>query len=118
MSHCRLEQSDVTIRAHADRTKHACANRLRKLGGGPGSGVVFPHTRLNSSARLTSWMALVTWMPWGQASVQLNVVRQRHTPSVSLRMSSRASAPWSRESKMNRWAVTIAAGPKYEPSLQ
>ena len=37
-------------------------------------------------------MALVTWMPRGQASVQLNVVRQRHTPSTSLRMSRRSAA--------------------------
>ena len=57
-------------------------------------------------------------MPRGQASVQLNVVRQRHTPSTSLRMSSRSAAPSSRLSKMKRCALTIAAGPKYEPSLQ
>src|SRR3954464_7302504 len=75
-------------------------------------------TRLNSKARLTSWIALVTWMPRGQASVQLKVVRQRHTPSASLRMSSRSSDPSSRESKMNRCAFTIAAGPKYDPSFQ
>src|SRR5687768_1752557 len=63
-------------------------------------------------------MAFVTWMPRGQASVQLNVVRQRHTPSTSFRMSRRSSAPSSRLSKMNRCAFTIAAGPKYEPSVQ
>src|SRR3979490_277204 len=57
-------------------------------------------------------------MPRGQASVQLKVVRQRHTPSESLRMSRRASAASSRESKMNRCALTIAAGPKYWPSVQ
>src|ERR1700722_19241906 len=57
-------------------------------------------------------------IPRGQASVQLNVVRQRHTPSTSLRMSRRSAAASSRESKMNRCALTIAAGPKYEPSLQ
>ena len=67
--------------------------------------------RRNINARLTSWIALVTWMPRGQASVQLKVVRQRHTPSASDRISSRSSAPWSRESKMKRWALTIAAGP-------
>ena len=33
--------------------------------------------------RLTSWIAFVTWMPRGQASVQLNVVRQRNTPVFS-----------------------------------
>ena len=43
------------------------------------------------SARLTSWIALVTSMPRGHASVQLKVVRQRHTPSLSLRISSRCS---------------------------
>ena len=35
------------------------------------------------SACLTSWIALVTSMPRGQASVQLKVVRQRHTPPWS-----------------------------------
>ena len=45
-------------------------------------------------------------------AVQLKVVRQRHTPSTSLRMSKRSSAASSRLSKMNRCALTIAAGPK------
>jgi hypothetical protein len=58
-------------------------------------------------------------MPRGQASVQLKAsVRQRHTPSVSLRISRRWAAPSSRLSKMNRWAPTIACGPKYWPSVQ
>src|ERR1700729_2032000 len=74
--------------------------------------------RVNINARLTSWIALVTSMPRGQDSVQLNVVRQRHTPSTSLRISRRSAAASSRLSKMNRCALTIAAGPKYEPSLQ
>ena len=69
-------------------------------------------------ACLTSAIALVTWMPRGHASVQLKVVRQRHTPSLSLRMSRRMSAASSRESKMKRWAFTMAAGPKYWPSVQ
>jgi hypothetical protein len=43
--------------------------------------------------------------------VQLNVVRHRHTPSISLRISSRSDAPLSRLSKMNRCALTNAAGP-------
>ncbi|AID06390.1 ribonuclease [Mycobacterium tuberculosis] len=68
--------------------------------------------RVNISARLTSWIALVTSMPRGQDSVQLNVVRQRHTPSTSLRMSRRSAAASSRLSKMKRCALTIAAGPK------
>src|SRR5699024_7672280 len=74
--------------------------------------------RANSSARLTSWIAWVTWMPRGHESVQLKVVRHRHTPSASLRISRRSAAPSSRESKMNRCALTIAAGPKYDPSAQ
>ena len=54
----------------------------------------------------------------GQASEQLKVVRQRHTPSLSLRISRRCAPPSSRLSKMNRCALTIAAGPKYCPSVQ
>ena len=69
-------------------------------------------------ARLTSWMALVTWIPRGQASVQLNVVLHRNTPLRSARVSRRSRAPWSRESKMNRWALTMAAGPMYSSSPQ
>jgi hypothetical protein len=56
-------------------------------------------------------------MPRGQASVQLKVVRQRQTPSLSLRISSRWSVPSSRLSKMNRCAPTMACGPKYFPSV-
>src|ERR1700710_1183634 len=63
-------------------------------------------------------MAWVTWMPRGHASVQLKVVRQRQTPSLSLRMSRRTCELSSRESKMKRCALTIAAGPKYWPSVQ
>ena len=44
-------------------------------------------------------------MPRGQATVQLTWCGQRHTPSTSLRMSSRSAAPSSRLSKMNRWAL-------------
>src|SRR5680860_1645838 len=69
-------------------------------------------------ACLTSEIACVTWIPRGHASVQLKVVRQRHTPSLSLRMSRRTLALSSRESKMNRCAFTMAAGPKYWPSVQ
>ena len=61
----------------------------------------------------TSRIARVMLMPRGQASTQLKIVRQRHTPSSSARISSRSSAPSSRESKMKRWALTIAAGPTY-----
>src|SRR5699024_5472670 len=57
-------------------------------------------------------------MPRGQASVQLKIVRQRQTPSLSLRISRRMSPPASRESKMKRCALTMAAGPKYCPSVQ
>src|SRR6476619_8313306 len=69
-------------------------------------------------ACLTSAMACVTWMPRGQASEQLKVVRQRHTPSLSLRISRRLSPASPRQSKMKRCALTIAAGPKYWPSVQ
>jgi hypothetical protein len=69
-------------------------------------------------ARLTSWIALVTLIPRGQASVQLNVVRQRNTPDFSPRISSRFRPPRSRLSKMNRWALTMAAGPIYPSSPQ
>src|SRR5215217_9544717 len=66
-------------------------------------------------ACLTSLIAFVISMPRGQASEQLKVVRQRHTPSLSLRMSRRTWAASSRSSKMKRCAFTIAAGPKYWP---
>ncbi len=62
-------------------------------------------------ARETSRIARVMLIPRGHASTQLNVVRQRHTPSLSARISSRSAAASSRLSKMNRWALTIAAGP-------
>src|SRR5690606_37082467 len=71
-----------------------------------------------STACFTSAIAFVTSMPRGHASEQLKVVRQRHTPSLSLRMSRRTDAASSRESKMKRCALTIAAGPKYWPSVQ
>ena len=61
--------------------------------------------------RFTSWIAFVTWMPRGQASVQLKVVRHRNTPVFSLRIFRRSRPASSRESKMKRWAFTIAAGP-------
>ena len=48
-------------------------------------------------ACLTSEMALVTWMPRGHASEQLKVVRQRHTPSLSFRISRRMSPASSRD---------------------
>jgi hypothetical protein len=41
------------------------------------------------------------------------MVRQRQMPSLSARISSRSSPASSRESKMKRWAFTIAAGPTY-----
>src|SRR5690606_35994571 len=75
-------------------------------------------TRPVITACLTSAIALVTSMPRGHASVQLKVVRQRQTPSLEFRISSRCSPASSRESKMKRWALTIAAGPKYCPSVQ
>src|SRR5829696_5865824 len=58
------------------------------------------------------------WIPLGHASEQLKIVRQRQTPSLSARISSRSSAASSRESKMNRCALTIAAGPTYDGCAQ
>src|SRR2546426_5407196 len=63
-------------------------------------------------------MARVTLMPRGQASTQLKIVRQRHTPSLEFRISRRSSRPSSRLSKMNRWALTMAAGPTYSGLAQ
>src|SRR4030095_15432540 len=82
---------------------------LRLLGAEAGCAGEFMsrHTRRKMSARFTSWMALVTSMPRGQASVQLKVVRQRQTPSLSFRTSRRWGAPWSRASKMERWELTV-----------
>jgi hypothetical protein len=60
----------------------------------------------------------VILMSRGQASTQLKVVRQRHTPSGSAMISRRSCVAVSRVSTMNRCAFTIAAGPTYEPSLQ
>jgi len=50
----------------------------------------------------TSPIALVMRISRGHASMQLKMVRQRHTPSRSFRMSSRSFAFVSRESKMKR----------------
>ena len=65
----------------------ACFTRLSRLpmGGGQKARVIM--------ARFTSWIAFVTSISRGQASVQLKMVRQRHTPSLSLRISSRWAAP-------------------------
>ena len=68
-------------------------------------------TERSTMARETSRIARVMLMSRGQASTQLKMVRQRQTPSLSARISSRSSAASSRLSKMKRWALTIAAGP-------
>ena len=62
------------------------------------SGVGRSQNRSNRIERFTSWIALVTSMPRGQASVQLNVVRQRNTPVFSERIFRRSFPPSSRES--------------------
>ena len=62
-------------------------------------------TRRPTIAELTSRMAWVILMPRGQASVQLKIVRQRHTPSASARISSRSS----RASSRKRSSVAPAA---------
>ena len=74
-------------------------------------GVRGVQKRSNRIARFTSWIAFVTSMPRGHASVQLKVVRHRKTPVFSERILIRSWPPSSRESKMNRCALTIAAGP-------
>src|ERR1700682_1806271 len=56
-------------------------------------------------------MARVISISRGQASVQLKTVRQRQTPLRVFSTARRSWAPWSRLSKMKRWAFTIAAGP-------
>src|SRR5687767_13789913 len=63
---------------------------------------------------VTSRIAFVILIPRGQASTQLNVVRQRQTPSGSAMISSRSCFALSRVSTMKRWALTIAAGPTYD----
>src|SRR3989441_9603385 len=66
---------------------------------------------LYTIARFTCSIRSVTGIPRGQASEQLKMVRQRHTPSRLPRSAMRSAAPWSRLSKMKRWALTIEAGP-------
>jgi hypothetical protein len=63
-------------------------------------------------ANFNSPMALVIWISRGHAMVQLKTVWQRATPSVSLTIWRRSAADSSRLSKMKRWAVTSAAGPR------
>src|SRR4051794_37262140 len=75
---------------------------------------LLPQPPPSTAALLTSRIALVMLMPRGHASTQLKIVRQRHTPSLSARISSRSPAASSRESKMKRCAFTIAAGPTYD----
>jgi hypothetical protein len=54
-----------------------------------------PAQRANISARLTSWIAWVTWMPRGQDSVQWNVVGGRAADLVE---------------DVNHWRHLVAAG--------
>src|SRR5699024_8747349 len=135
---CRLTRPQVSLTEAAPRRRFGtvCSEPVRffgvyfrtmcaesgpaRVGAGPlesGSDDADQKARCRIAC-LTSAMALVISMPRGQASVQLKVVRQRHTPSLSLRISRRMSPPSSRESKMKRCAVTLAAGPKYCPSVQ
>lgn len=74
-----------------------------------GLSSVRPVTR----ASCTSMMALARLMPRGHALVQLKTFRHRQTPSTSFMISSRSAVARSRESKMKRWALTIAAGHTY-----
>jgi len=77
-------------RGCAPRCARSCAPRCCSCAGV--SATDRGQMRRNIKARFTSWIALVTWMPRGQASVQLKVVRQRQTPSESERISSRSCA--------------------------
>src|SRR5699024_2336912 len=126
---CRLVGPQVSLTEAAPHTEAAVHSKVHGRLCGPDACIRYSRRRRfrarshgSESALqdrlLTSAMALVTSMPRGQASVQLKVVRQRHTPSLSLRISRRMSPPSSRESKMKRCALTIAAGPKYCPSVQ
>src|SRR5699024_4012661 len=113
---CRIRKRPCTRKCTA-----ASVGLMPASGPPEGGGSGPDHMEQKTRCRIdwsTSAMALVTSMPRGQASVQLKVVRQRHTPSLSLRISRRMSPPSSRESKMKRCALTIAAGPKYCPSVQ
>ena len=76
-----------------------------------GDGSSRAQKRSNRIGRFTSWIAFVTSIPRGHASVQLKVVRQRKTPVFSERIFRRSRPASSRLSKMNRCAFTIAAGP-------
>src|SRR5699024_11165728 len=98
------------LRARSHGSESALQDRLLDLGAGLGD---LDAARAGRAAR--EWVA--PRRP-GNASVQMKVVRQPHTPSFSLRISRRVSPPSSRESKMKRCALTIAAGPKYCPSVQ
>src|SRR6266699_593863 len=71
------------------------------------SPIVSPYT----IARFTCSIRSVTGIPRGQASAQLKIVRQRHTPLCCPRIPRRSAPPWSRLSKMKRWALTMEAGP-------
>src|SRR6185503_14010813 len=111
----QLGQHLAGLRVAQDRAK---SGGTRVAAGGaigidqdPSRRDLVAHGRRVSIWRVTSMIARVMLMPRGQASTQLKMVRQRHTPSASAMISSRSSVAWSRLSKMNRCALTIAAGP-------
>ena len=70
-----------------------------------------------SMARFTSWMAWVTLMSRGQELVQLKTVRRANSFGV-VEDFEPIGGGGLRESKMKRWALTIAAGPTYFLSPQ
>jgi hypothetical protein len=98
--------------SHATCQKRDCHGAQKTHAESP----VESYTASNSSARFTSVIACVTLIPRGQQSVQLNTVRQRQAPELSLSSESRSAAARSRESKMKRCAATIACGPTYRLS--
>src|SRR5690349_14206842 len=102
LSRCPQEGSSPLVRpARAGRRTYPAPFRVYETGSWPG----------RTMARFTSWMASVTLIPRGQASVQLKAVRHFQTPDWASRISRRSGPAVSRESKMNRWAFTMAAGP-------
>ena len=72
---------------------HGCSSGYHAANHGASINVHFELNRFlgyglpRKMACLTSAIALVTSIPLGQASVQLKVVRQRQTPSLSFKMS-------------------------------
>jgi hypothetical protein len=83
---------DDEATAGSGRIRRARPGRGRPAEVAEQGPVVGGQGRRPTIALLTSRIAWVISMPRGQASVQLKIVRQRHTPSSSARISRRSSA--------------------------